>query len=158
MTYLLMIYLDEAGWPKLTKAEQDQGTAAYQAYFEALEKEGAFKGANRLQPSTTATTVHVANGKRVVTDGPYAETKEQLGGYFLIDAPDLDSAVAWAARCPAPATDLSRCGRSGKCRCKKVGTIACGEGDSQTDPETATDAGIRERKHPVALQAGAVKP
>ena len=100
MTYLLMIYLDEAGWPKLTKAEQDQGTAAYQAYFEALEKEGAFKGANRLQPSTTATTVHVANGKRVVTDGPYAETKEQLGGYFLINAPDLDSAVAWAARCP----------------------------------------------------------
>jgi hypothetical protein len=58
-------------------------------------------GANRLQPTTVATTVREANGKTQVLDGPYAESKEQLGGYYLIDVPDLDAALSWAARCPA---------------------------------------------------------
>lgn len=100
MQYILLLYINEAGWPKLTKAEQEQGTAAYVAYAEALRKAGAFKGTNRLASSSTATTVHAADAKPQVLDGPYADSKEQLGGYFLIEAPDLDAAISWAARCP----------------------------------------------------------
>jgi hypothetical protein len=74
---------------------------AYTAYTEALKKAGVYVGSNRLQPVSAATTVRVANGKSQVLNGPYAESKEQLGGYFLIDVPDLDAAISWAARCPA---------------------------------------------------------
>jgi hypothetical protein len=101
MQYLLMLYVNEAGWPKLSKAEQEQGVAAYTAYTEALTKAGVLKGTNRLQPRSSATTVRIANGKTQVLDGPYVDSKEQLGGYYLIDVPDLDAALSWAARCPA---------------------------------------------------------
>lgn len=101
MQYILMAYINEAGWPKLTKAEQEQGVAAYMAFTEALTKAGALTGSNRLQASSTATTVRAVNGKPQVLDGPYADSKEQLGGYFLIDVADLDAALSWAARCPA---------------------------------------------------------
>jgi hypothetical protein len=74
--------------------------AAYTAYTEALKKAGVWKGSNRLQPINAATTVRVADGKSQVLDGPYIESKEQIGGYYLIDVPDLDSAISWAARCP----------------------------------------------------------
>ena len=86
---------------EMSKAEQEQGLAAYRAYTEALTKAGALKGSNRLGPTSAATTVKLANGKPQVLDGPYADTKEQLGGYFLIDVADLDAALSWAARCPA---------------------------------------------------------
>jgi hypothetical protein len=101
MQYLLMAYVDEGGWPKLSKSEQEQGIAAYAAYGEALRTSGVIKGSNRLQPSSVATTVRNANGKSQVLDGPYVDSKEQLGGYFLIDVPDLDAALSWASRCPA---------------------------------------------------------
>ncbi len=101
MQYILMNYVQEDGWTKLTKAEQQQGMAAYSAYTEALTKAGVLAGVGRLQPSSNATTVRVASGKPQVLDGPYADTKEQLGGYYIIDVPDLDAALAWAARCPA---------------------------------------------------------
>jgi len=100
MEYLLMIYTDETYWPSMTPAQQQQGAAAYAAYGEALRKAGVLRGANRLQPSTAAATVRVADGRTKVLDGPYPESKEQLGGYFLIDAPDLDAAISWASRCP----------------------------------------------------------
>jgi len=100
MQYMLTLYSDEAVWPKMTPAEQQQGYAAYMAYAEALKQAGALKGSNRLQPTSTATTVRTVDGKSQVLDGPYAETKEQLGGYFLIDVPDLDAAISWASRCP----------------------------------------------------------
>lgn len=100
MQYLLMLYANEGGWNMLTKAEQEQGKAAYTAYTEALRKAGALVGSNRLQPVSAATTVRIADGKSQVLDGPYAESKEQLGGYYLIEAADLDAAIAWAARCP----------------------------------------------------------
>jgi hypothetical protein len=100
MQYILMLYVNEAGWEKLNKAEQEQGVAAYTAYTQALTKAGVFKGRQRLQPSSAATTVRLANGKPQVLDGPYADSKEQLGGYFAIDVPDLDAALAWASRCP----------------------------------------------------------
>ena len=101
MQYLLMAYVDEAGWPKMSKSEQEQGIAAYAAYGEALRSSGVMKGSNRLQPSSVATTVRNTNGKPQVLDGPYVDSKEQLGGYFLIDVPDLDAALSWASRCPA---------------------------------------------------------
>ena len=100
MQYLLMLYSDESGWEKMSKAEQEQGYKAYMAYTEALKKASAWVGSNRLQPIATATTVKIANGKQQVLDGPYVDSKEQLGGYYLIEAPDLDAAIAWAARCP----------------------------------------------------------
>ena len=100
MQYLLLLYANEAGWSSMTQAEQEQGVAAYQAYGEALKKAGVYKGSNRLAPIATATTVRLTDGKTQVLDGPYVETKEQLGGYFLIDVPDLDAAISWAARCP----------------------------------------------------------
>jgi hypothetical protein len=101
MKYILMTYVNESAWPKMTKAEQEQGAAAYMAYGEALKKAGALAGSNRLQPTSASTTVRIANGKSQVLDGPYMDSKEQLGGYFLIDVPDLDAAISWAARCPA---------------------------------------------------------
>src|SRR5580658_7155020 len=100
MEYILMLYSEEGGWDRLPKAEREQGMAAYSAFNEALTKAGVLKGANRLQPASAATTVRVANGKAQVLDGPYADSKEQLGGYFLLDVPDLDAALSWASRCP----------------------------------------------------------
>ena len=103
MQYLLLIYSVEGTWNKMTEAQQKEGTAAFTAYTEALRKAGALVGSNRLRDSADATTVTVANGKTQVTDGPFAETKEQLGGYYLIEANDLDAAISWAAKCPGAA-------------------------------------------------------
>lgn len=103
MQYLLMLYSQENHWPEMTRAEQEETMAAYGAYMEALRKAGAFVGSSRLQPTSAATTVRVTDGKSQVLDGPYVESKEQLGGYFLIDVPDLDAAISWAARCPGAA-------------------------------------------------------
>jgi hypothetical protein len=100
MQYLLMLYSDEAGWSNMPPAQQEQGMAAYSAYTEALKKAGVLAGSNRLRPISTATTVRIANNKTQVLNGPYVDSKEQLGGYYLIDVPDLDAAISWAARCP----------------------------------------------------------
>ncbi len=100
MQYLLLIYSDEGGWSNLTQAQQEQGMAAYNAFNEALTKAGVLKSSNRLQPSSNSTTVRVADGKSQVVDGPFADSKEQLGGFYVIDVPDLDAAISWAARCP----------------------------------------------------------
>ena len=100
MQYLLLLYAEEAGWLEMTKAQQEQGMAAYKAYTEALNRAGVLKSSNRLRPISDATTVRVENGKSQVLNGPYTDSKEQLGGYYLIEAPDLDAALSWAARCP----------------------------------------------------------
>jgi len=101
MQYMLMLYVQESGWNTLTDVQKQQGLAAYAAYTEALTKAKVLRGSNRLGPSSAATTVRVSDGKSQVLDGPYPDSKEQLGGYFLIDVPDLDAAISWAARCPA---------------------------------------------------------
>src|SRR5579863_2909621 len=101
MQYLLTLYAEEADFQRMTKEQQLQGYAAYMAYTEALKQAGAYVGSNRLQPVATATTVRTVDSKTQVLDGPYIDTKEQLGGYFLIEATDLDAALSWAARCPA---------------------------------------------------------
>jgi hypothetical protein len=100
MKYILMDYVNEAGWPKLTKAEKEHWLGAYIAYVEAMTKAGVLRGGTGLQPTSAATTVRTANGKTEVLDGPYADSKEQLGGFHIIDVADLDAALSWAARCP----------------------------------------------------------
>ncbi len=100
MQYLLTLYSDDSGWNSMTPEQQKQGMAAYAAYTEALAASGVLKGSNRLRPAATATTLRTTNGKVQVLDGPFIDSKEQLGGYYLIDVPDLDSAMSWASRCP----------------------------------------------------------
>lgn len=100
MQYLLMLYADESGFQRMTKPQQEEAVGAFAAYTEALRKSGAYVGSNRLAPAATATTVRLQNGKTQVLDGPYAESKEKIGGYYLIDVADLDAAISWAARCP----------------------------------------------------------
>jgi hypothetical protein len=104
MQYLLMIYDDESAFAKAKPEDMGQLMGAYQAYTEALRASGAMLGSNRLRETNAATTVRVVDGKTQVLDGPYAETKEQLGGYYLIDVADLDAALSWAARCPGATT------------------------------------------------------
>jgi hypothetical protein len=102
MKYLLLIYVDEAQGRAIaaSKENADKMLPAYTAYTGALQQAGALVGGARLKFSDTATTVRIADGKTKVLNGPYAEAKEQLGGYFMIDVPDMDSALSWAARCP----------------------------------------------------------
>ena len=100
MQYILMDYVNESGWPTLTRAEQEHWLGAYRAYMEAMAKAGVLKTSKGLQPTASATTVRVANGKPQVLDGPYADSKEQLGGFHIIEVADLDAAISWAARSP----------------------------------------------------------
>ena len=100
MEYLLLLYSDEKGWGQLTPQQQKDGEAAYMAYTQALREANVYVGSNRLRPVSDATTVTSQNGKSRVLDGPYADTKEQLGGYYLINVPNLDAAISWANRCP----------------------------------------------------------
>lgn len=101
MQYLLLLYEDEKQWTRKTPEDQAQVMSAYIAYTSALKDSGAYVGGNALQPTPTATCVRGAGKDARVADGPYAETKEQLGGYYLVDVPDLDAALEWARRCPA---------------------------------------------------------
>ena len=103
MKYMLGIYLDESAQPPAPVDAPHQMSPAFVAYVEALRSAGVLVGGDRLKPTETATTVRVVDGKTQVLDGPYADTKEQLGGYFVIDVPDLDAALSWAARCPGAA-------------------------------------------------------
>jgi hypothetical protein len=97
MQYLLLIYSAESD-----DANQDQGKmmADYGAFTQGIVQSGAFKSADRLKPVSTATTVRIRDGKTLTTDGPFAETREQLGGYYLVEAKDLDEAVGIAAKVP----------------------------------------------------------
>ena len=101
MDYLLLLHTDEKTMQAATPEQTGTTLAAYGAYMKAMADAGVSKGGQRLRPTSTATTVRVKDGETQVLNGPYAEVKEQLGGYFLIDAPDLDAAISWAARCPA---------------------------------------------------------
>jgi len=100
MQYLLQIYSDEAAILKMPKEQSSQVHAAYMAYTEAMKEAGVLRDSNRLRPTSEATTVRAPGGKQSVVNGPFAETREQLGGYYLIEVPDLDVALSWAARCP----------------------------------------------------------
>jgi hypothetical protein len=97
--FLLLIYEDDADRVE----HMDERMPHCSAYAQAMQKAGIYIDGNRLRGATTATRVSVVDGRTHVVDGPYAEAKEQLGGYHLIDVPDLDTALAWAARCPSAA-------------------------------------------------------
>ena len=100
MQYLLLIYRNEAELGKMTPADREKMSAEYGAYTQSIIASGNFKAGDGLQPTTTATTVRVRDGKTLTTDGPFAETREQLGGYYLVEAKDLDAAITMAARIP----------------------------------------------------------
>jgi hypothetical protein len=100
MRYILMIHGDESAMRDARPEDMQGMMAAYDAYTRAMKEAGAFLGGERLHPSSTATVVRMKDGKTSVLNGPYAEIKEQLGGYYVIEATDLDAAIGWAARCP----------------------------------------------------------
>lgn len=100
MQYMLLIYDDETQWDKMPPEQAQEGFAAYMQYTKDMMAAGVMKAGDALKPTPTATTVRVRNGKTATTDGPFAETKEQLGGYYLLDVPTLDEALKWAAKCP----------------------------------------------------------
>jgi hypothetical protein len=100
MKYLLMIYGNEAADAARPEAELQAEMGEYFAYTQEVEKAGALRGGEALHPSSTATVVRLRNGKVTTTDGPFAETKEQLGGYYLVEAKNLDEAIQWAAKIP----------------------------------------------------------
>lgn len=100
MQYALFLYNDESSFGELTEEDSSQMQAAYGAYIQALTDAGVFVATDYLKPSSAATTITLRTGKLQIQDGPYAETKEQLGGLFLINVPDLDAALAWAEKCP----------------------------------------------------------
>lgn len=101
MQYLLLIYDAETVWDNMAEEQRNAMFAEYGEFSEAIKKSGHFKAGEALKPVSTATTVRVREGKTLVTDGPFAETKEQLGGFYLIEAKDLDDATAIAARIPS---------------------------------------------------------
>jgi hypothetical protein len=100
MQFLLLIYGVEADWAKRSREEIDAMSKEYFKFTQDLIQEGKYKGGNKLTAISSASTLRVRNGKRVVTDGPFADTKEQLGGYYLVEANDLDEALNIAARIP----------------------------------------------------------
>jgi hypothetical protein len=104
MQYLLLIYQNEQQNGSVEVAKRDEMRAEYRTFTESIAKSGHYKGGNALQPTNTATTVRVRNGKRQATDGPFAEAREQLGGYYLVDAKDLDEAIGIAERIPGART------------------------------------------------------
>src|SRR5687768_14331526 len=104
MKYLLLIYENEKSMAGLSEAEQGKIFQECMDYTARIRKEGTYVGGEALQPVSTATTVRVKNGKTLTTDGPFAETREQLGGYYLVEAKDLDQAIALAAAIPASRT------------------------------------------------------
>ncbi len=100
MRYLLLIYGDESHEANMNEEETEAWMGEYWAYTNAMDEAGVRLGGEPLQPTATATSVRVKDGKTIATHGPFAETKEQLGGYYVIEAENLDAAIEWAARCP----------------------------------------------------------
>ncbi|MGH9400689.1 MAG: YciI family protein [Terriglobia bacterium] len=100
MRYMLLIYTNERARESLSPEEANKCMDQARTIIEETSARGIFKGADPLQPASTATTVRFQDGKALITDGPFAETKEQLGGYFILDCKDLDEALEWAAKMP----------------------------------------------------------
>ena len=104
MKYMLLICRDEPAWERMSPAERQKVYAESVALSDELTARGQYLGGSPLHPSSAATSVRVRDGQRLVTDGPFAETREQLGGFMLIDVPDLDAAIAIAGRIPLART------------------------------------------------------
>ena len=104
MKYMLLIHQDEKAWEKLSESERTQIYGDYRQFTEQIMASGQFVAGDELHPTSSATSVRIRDGKQLVTDGPFAETREQLGGFYLIKANDLDEAIAVAARIPSAKT------------------------------------------------------
>ena len=104
MKFMLLFYHDEPTWDALTDAEKQEIYAEYRDLVQELEPKGTYLVGDELQPTATAKTIRVRDGQSMITDGPFAETREQLGGFFLIEAPDMNEANAIAARIPSART------------------------------------------------------
>nr|QLH55556.1 DGPF domain-containing protein [Myxococcus virescens] len=104
MKYLLMIYENEKAAEALSEAELQRMLGEYGTFTEAIQNSGHFVAGEELEPTAAATTVRIRDGKRLTTDGPFAETREQLGGFYLVEARDLDEAIGIASRIPAART------------------------------------------------------
>ncbi len=100
MKYLLLMYADEAIGANYTKEEQQAAAKTWAEFRKELAASGALLSSNGVLPGANPTTVRVREGKSLITDGPFAETHEQLGGYFLLECPDLDEAIRWAEKVP----------------------------------------------------------
>ena len=100
MRYMLLIYSKETDMAQASLEEHDRITSAHWAVMEETAKHGIFRGAEPLKPTATATTIRIQDGKPLITDGPFAETKEQLAAYYILDCKDLDEAIGWATRIP----------------------------------------------------------
>ncbi len=100
MKYALLIYADEQSWASMSEEEMHQVYEGHRAYGEAMTEAGVLRGGEELQPTTAATTLRFANGKTSLVDGPFAETREQLGGFYLIEVDHLDQALDWARKMP----------------------------------------------------------
>ena len=100
MRYMLLIYSREAQWNEMTEQQHGQVYGEYMAFTESIKKSGHYKAGDPLQPTSSATTIRTKNGKTVATDGPFAETREQLGGYYIVEAKNLDEANEIGARVP----------------------------------------------------------
>jgi hypothetical protein len=100
MQYMLLIYGEESAWANMTPEQLSAGMGAYMAYTQDLQKAGVYISGHELQPVETAKTVSVNAGKQKIVDGPFAETRETLGGYYFITAETQEEALAWAAKCP----------------------------------------------------------
>jgi hypothetical protein len=100
MKYLLLMYGAERAWDTMSKEQLDQIYAAHRAYGDEMQKAGVIRGGAELKPTSTATTVRFTGGRRSTMDGPFAETKEQLGGYYLIEVENVDEAIKWAEKMP----------------------------------------------------------
>ena len=101
MKYMLLIHDSETAWAALGRTEQQEIMAAYRRFSAEIRASGHYLAGSQLQPTSNATSVRVRNGKRLITDGPFAETREQLGGYYLVEAKDLDEAIGLAERLPS---------------------------------------------------------
>ena len=100
MRYMLLIYTPEANDAAASPADMEAVMTAYNAFTKEIVDSGAMRAGEALHPTSAATTVRVRNGKTLTTDGPFAETKEQLGGFYMVEAKDLDAAITWAAKIP----------------------------------------------------------
>jgi hypothetical protein len=118
MRYMLLVYADERTREAMQTEELQQTMANAQAVMDEAHRSGVLRGAEPLRPVATATTVRSHEGKPVITDGPFAETKEQLAGYIILDCKDLDEALEWAAKLPTP------CGGAGCVEVRPIGTFA----------------------------------
>ena len=100
MKYMLLIYAEEGGFEQLSQEEREASMAAWFSYTEDMRRAGAWVAGDALQSTESSTSVRVRDGKTLTTDGPFAETKEALGGFYVLEAESLDEALAWAAKCP----------------------------------------------------------